>query len=504
MSLVQKRVARDIAILLLLAVEATAQVTNPGVDKVYRPDELTWIFLTMDPAHKAFLQDPANAQSETYFPASFRMKNTQMDTTLTSNVGVRLRGNTSRYAEKKSFKIDFREFGGKKFFEYKKFNLKANVNDPSLIREALSLQQYRELDIPAARTHHVKLYINEEFMGVYLNVEQVDDVFLTMRYRHSSGYMYKCNWGANLSAASQVMDAVMFESEINKGSDTRAEMSHFVQVLNSASDASFATEIEQVFNVDLYLRQLAIEALLGHWDGYSYNQNNFYVYYNGQTGKVEFLPYDVDNTWGIDWVGQDWAKYDLNAWYYPGQPRPLTTRILSVPAYFEKYKGYLKEVIETTFNHSFIDDKLALYQSMLQFDVYQDTYFVRAFGFTYNDFINAQTQRMNNHVEYGIKPYLDERTKYAREQIPELVTSVNETTQENYIYPNPSSSPVVYYYSGTGDPSSVMVYNSTGQAMVFEIIAKDETTLEIRLPVNVPAGLYMIRSREKIMKWVYR
>ncbi len=141
---------------------------------------------------------------------------------------------------------------------------------------------------------------------------------------------------------------------------------------------------------------------------------------------------------------------------------------------------------------------------MLQFDVYQDTYFVRAFGFMYSDFMNAQTQRMNNHVEYGIKPYMDERTKYAREQMPELVTSVNEPTKENHIYPNPSSSPVVYYYSGTSDPSSVMVYSSTGQPVVAEVLVKNENTVEIRLPMSVPAGLYLIRSREQVMKWVYR
>src|SRR5262245_2986361 len=130
-----------ILLFLLWSGYSHAQLVNPGEDKVFRPDEISWVFLTMAPADKAFLQNPDNATSEEYKPATMRFKNSQMDTILAGLVGVRLRGNTSRYAEKKSFKIDFREFGGKKFFNYKKINLKANVNDPSTIREPLTLQQ---------------------------------------------------------------------------------------------------------------------------------------------------------------------------------------------------------------------------------------------------------------------------------------------------------------------------------------------------------------------------
>lgn len=489
--------------LWLLLVGGYAQVANPGVDKIFRPEEVAWIFLTMDPADKAFLQDPANALSEEYKPAVIRFKNSQMDTTLTTPIGVRLRGNTSRYAEKKSLKLDFRQYGGKKFFEYKKFNLKANVNDPSVVREALTLQQYRELGVPAARTHHTKLYINEEYMGIYLNIEQVDDVFLTMRFGQSTGYMYKCNWGANLSSTSQVFDVALFESEINKSTDTRAEMSHFVQVLNETSDANFVTEIEKVFEVDSYLRELAVEALVGHWDGYSFNQNNFYLYYNGQTGKVQFLPYDVDNTWGIDWIGQDWGKYNLNSWVMPGQPRPLTNRILAVPAYRQLYKAYLKELFETTFNHSFVDPQLAAFQTLLQFPVYQDTYFIRAFGFTYNDFINSFTTNMNNHVKYGIKPYLDERTRSASEQMPEVVTATEEKSARNNVYPNPSTSPY-FYYTTSGDPSTIVIYNSGGKRCVADVQPFGRDTYEVRLPADAAPGLYLIRSSQGTMRWIYQ
>ncbi len=490
---------------LLLSFRLAGQHINPGIDKVYRPAELAIIYLTLAPSDKAFLQDPANALSEVYVQAAFRMKNSQMDTTLAIQVGVRLRGNTSRYAEKKSFKIDFKEFGGKKFFTYKKFNLKANVNDPSQIREPLTLQYYRELDVPAARSHPLRLYMNGEYMGTYINVEQVDDVFLTARYGHATGFLYKCAYGANLLDNGQVYNATMFESEINTTLDTRTEVDHFVEVLNGTSDALFPAEIEKVFNVDRYLRQLAVEALLGHWDGYSFNKNNFYLFYNGQTGKVEYFPYDVDNTWGIDWVGQDWGIRDLNVWHEASDPRPLTTRILRVPAYRLKYEAYLKEMMQTTFQKSYLYPLLTTYQFVFEQAVIDDHYFVKAFGFRYADFLNSFNVGMNNHVKYGLNEYLDTRTRFAMEQVPSLVTGIEESIQEEVrVFPNPSTRPVVYYYSGNLENIYPAVYNSTGTRIPVSSRLLSDQQIEIMLPEGTPKGLYLIQTPRKFVRWIYQ
>ena len=67
---------------------------------------------------------------------------------------------------------------------------------------------------------------------------------------------------------------------MNEDLDTRSELNHFVEILNNSTGANFKTEIEKVFNVDGFLRQMAVEALIGHWDGYSYLNNNYYLYYN--------------------------------------------------------------------------------------------------------------------------------------------------------------------------------------------------------------------------------
>jgi spore coat protein H len=181
-----------LVISLLFSASVFSQNVNPPKDEIYREDEVAVIRITMDPEDKAFLLDDANIWSDDYLSAAFQFKNSLIDTTLTFNVGIRLRGNTSRSQPKRSFKLKFKEFDGEKFYGYKKFNLKAVNNDPAMVRELLAMQTFRKANVPATRIHHSEVYINDEYMGIYLNVEQIDDEFAESRFGYDEGNLYKC------------------------------------------------------------------------------------------------------------------------------------------------------------------------------------------------------------------------------------------------------------------------------------------------------------------------
>jgi len=50
----------------------------------------------------------------------------------------------------------------------------------------------------------------------------------------------------------------------------------FIDVLNNTNQQNFECELDEVFNTYDYLKVIASEILFGHWDGYIYNQNNYY------------------------------------------------------------------------------------------------------------------------------------------------------------------------------------------------------------------------------------
>lgn len=502
-----KRVSYFLIAFLVQGYSVLAQNINPGVDEVFRPGEVAEIRLTLSPEDKAFLLAYENRYSEEYKPANFTMTNSQFNVTLSSAVGIRLRGNTSRGHDKKGFKIDFREYGGSKFKGYKKFNLKPDVNDPTMIRELLTLQYYREMNVPAARTHHVRLYMNDEYMGIYLNVEQIDDEFLNLRHGHEEGFLYKCSFGANLLDNGQINNANLYESELNEEDDTRAELDHFVDVLNNTSNAQFADKIEEVFDVQGYLRQLAVESLLGHWDGYSFNMNNYYLFYNGQTGLMEYFPYDVDNTWGIDWgSGNDWAKMNLNYWYKSFDSRPLTAKILQVESYRDQYNENLVDLIALFFNEEYLLPLLEQYKTLLDPFVANDTYFDNAFGFTLSDFRTSfYTHFGSNHVKYGLKEYLEVRTEYALSQIPGLITSVEDDLRNDVqLYPNPTAEPSIVVCSTSSTFQKPVVYHVSGMQIPVEIQFIDGDCQELILPAETGKGVYFVKVNGKTMKWIYQ
>ncbi len=54
-------------------------------------------------------------------------------------------------------------------------------------------------------------------------------------------------------------------------------------------------EIGTIVDLDAFYKFWAMEGLLGFWDGYSGNRNNFYFYLNPATTKLHFMPWGADS-----------------------------------------------------------------------------------------------------------------------------------------------------------------------------------------------------------------
>src|SRR5690606_31501606 len=100
--------------------------------------------------------------------------------------------------EKKSFRISLNAFEqGAKWQELEKLNLIAQQNEPSLLRSKLCHDAYRYYGIPSCRTSYVKLYINDEYRGLYLHQEHIDEEFAKKYFDgQGDGNLYKCTYPA--------------------------------------------------------------------------------------------------------------------------------------------------------------------------------------------------------------------------------------------------------------------------------------------------------------------
>ena len=269
----------------------------------------------------------------------------------------------------------------------------------------------------SSRSSFIKLYINGQYKGIYLNVEHTDDEFLQRRFiGDDGGNLYKCTWGADLKyrGANQSLYYSSYELKTNKVANDYSELIQFIQTLNSISNADFPCFIEDNFEVELFLKTLAVEMIIGHWDGYAYNKNNYYLYQQPSNGKFVFIEYDMDNTFGIDWSGIDWTIRNLNNWH--SNDRPLIERLLSYPFYSDMFNSFLNQILNDLNTSGWYSD-LQLKKSLISSGVQLDTYYSMDYGFQYSDFLDAVDNNFGAHVKKGVAEYLNERINSGLNQI---------------------------------------------------------------------------------------
>ena len=51
-----------------------------------------------------------------------------------------------------------------------------------------------------------------------------------------------------------------------------------------------------------------MDILVGSWDDYWSLMNNYYLYHDPAEDKFHWIPYDYDNTFGVDWFDVDWSN----------------------------------------------------------------------------------------------------------------------------------------------------------------------------------------------------
>jgi hypothetical protein len=401
----------------------------PEYNPVYTDTTIAKIYIEIDPDSLAQIFHPDSAESDHEYPATFIFNNGIINDTL-ENIGFRLRGNTSRYAQKKSFKVAINSFqSGRKFYGLEKLNLNGEHNDPSIIRSKFCWDIFNQWNVPSSRASHAMLYINNVYYGLYINVEHIDENFVNLRFGNNDGNLYKCLWPADLTYLGSDPNLYkltegnrrVYELKINDELDDYSDLANFISILSLTPDSLFAEEIQRIFNVNGFLKSLAVDVAVASWDDYWFLKNNYYLYHNTVTDKFEYIPYDYDNTFGIWWdailPGLDWGTRDIYNWGSPNEPRPLVNRILAVNEFRNRFSFYLNRLLIQNFNPNRLNPRIDSIHTLITPAAELDSFRTFDYGYTIQDFHNSYTQALGAHVTYGLKSFIPVRLITASQQL---------------------------------------------------------------------------------------
>lgn len=465
------------------------------------------IYLSLPPDSLRYMLD--QKINDRYLQADlvFVSGNTVRDTV--QNVGLRLRGNTSLNAKKKSFKVSFNEFvPGRKYQGVKKLNLRGSANDPSMIREKLFYEVWNKAGMAKRRAAFTKLYINGDYRGLYTNIEEIDKEWLKDVFKNDTGNLYKCTWpadmaylGDNAADYKKILnnpDTRAYDLTTNETADDYTRLIALFKALNEPVDAAYPGKINSILNTDAVLKAFALDVATGHWDDYFYNKNNYYLYDHPGTGRFEYITFDTDNTFGVSWGNTDWAKRNALLWYRTGEARPLATKLLAVPLFKDRFVRYLDTITRQITLPDSIFPRINALRSLLTPAAADDVFRTLDYGYTMDDFYNAFEKTVDTHTPYGIKPFLITRYLNTTNQIKSLLTAVESPGAGApqalvQVYPNPAFEQITFRTTGgiTGTLLNTL-YDMAGRSIASWQWEATEAGHSYSIK-NLPPGRYVVR-----------
>lgn len=269
-------------------------------------DDLSWLY-TRDP------------NSNNRLPANLLYNDRKISSE------IRFRGNSARQYFKKSYNIKLT--GGSHYpiggtFLY----LNSMFSDPSMLREHLSFQMFRYLDLPAPKTRYISLWINDVYEGLYLLIERVDEWLLFRNGLNANGTLvrdrtryfdYLLLSAFDLPCSDLCQDKILkilSERFDSRGNPELNKLSDLIQwVSRSSPGPKFAHEFEERIDMEIFIDFFAIHLIIGDVDAFA---DDFFLYldHENESSRWIFIPWDKDLSFGSHYRHR--AGHTLNDYFH--------------------------------------------------------------------------------------------------------------------------------------------------------------------------------------------
>lgn len=212
------------------------------------------------------------------------------------NATLRLRGASSRQAPQKSFRIKLDDNAGL-WRGQQVMMLNKHSYEQARVRNKLSFDLFKTIpNFTSLRTSFVHLFINDEDMGLYTQVERPGKSFLRDHGLDEQGQLYKAQ---DFEFSYIEPEVVANPSRMEEVMDAKANPNHekLLALIEDVEDETLDINelIEKRFNRENYLTWLAVNAITANFDT---NTQNFFLYSPSDRSGWYFLPWDYDDSLG--------------------------------------------------------------------------------------------------------------------------------------------------------------------------------------------------------------
>jgi hypothetical protein len=279
------------------------------------------------------------------------------------SVGIRYKGNSTynptRVKNPLNVKLDFIK-SDQNFQGYNTLKLSNGFMDPSLLREVMGYYITRKY-MPASQANFIKVFINNAYIGLYTNVENVSKDFCSNNYYSSDNAFYQCdqaekkvtlptgcstmNQMPTLSYSSS--DSNCYKNSYEIESDYGwSELYKLINILNNNT-----TEIEKILDVDRAIWMLALNNYYVNFDSYSGSGHNYLIYQDNNK-RFNTIMWDLNEFYGAfnnSGTGSLSLSQMLSltpSLHFTNNARPLIAKLMANASFKKRYFAHLKTIME--------------------------------------------------------------------------------------------------------------------------------------------------------------
>ncbi len=280
-----------------------------------------------------------------------------------ANVALRFKGNgtfmQSRGSEKRSLKVDLNKFAkGQSLAHVSTLNLHNSVTDASWMNEVLSYRLFRDAGVPAPRTAYARVSVSvpgkwdRKLLGLYALVENVDKDFADELFGSKKGALFKpvtpqpfTDLGDDWKAYAQTYDP---KTDLKAAQKQR--VIDFCKLVSHADDAEFAAKLGDFLDVEEFARFMSVTVWLSALDSILGPGQNYYVYLHPKTQKFQFLPWDLDHSFGQFFLMGTPEQREALSLQKPWRGENLfLARVFATTTFQQHYRARLEEFSRTIF-----------------------------------------------------------------------------------------------------------------------------------------------------------
>ena len=346
-----------------------------------------------------------------------------------NNSKIHIRGATSQFFEKKSYKINMydknyieeKEINISNFYYGNSFILDAMYRDPSKIRNILSIELWNEISNDFSNininSEFVELFINNEYKGLYVLTEPINrrSLKLNKSLDNETSVVIKAqqwNYFNKTLNFSNVTSETFLGYELKYPNNEKLYkiswdkfLTKISKYYNKGTEGSYET-ISSVFNVNNYIDMIIFNAFTNNVDN-KLDKNNYFYMKSLLDDEIYIQPWDMEYTFGITYseskkrnVSKNMEDYNKIYTSFYHENAPEINKLL-IDRYWELREDVLtKEYFDNLLNKyknelnkgaSFRDSKL-----WYEYDVEKEIEEIRTWLYERLDFFDSYVKGLEN------------------------------------------------------------------------------------------------------------